>query len=74
MDDEFGGTAPKHRYFDTIYHISGIRHGLRTIGCRPCLFVFYRHTNNRVRRPWMLYLSGQKGRKYEDRSEKNIYH
>ena len=31
MDDEFGGTAPKHRYFDTIYHISGIRHGLRTI-------------------------------------------
>jgi hypothetical protein len=37
MDDEFGGTAPKHRYFDTIYHISGIRHGLRTIGRRPWL-------------------------------------
>lgn len=40
MDDEFGGTAPKHRYFDTIHHISGMRHGLRTIGRRSCLFVF----------------------------------
>ena len=47
MDDEFGGTAPKHRYFDTIYHISGIRHGLRTIGRRPCLFVFYRLAHKR---------------------------
>ena len=47
MDDEFGGTAPKHRYFDTIHHISGIRHGLRTIGRRPCLFVFYRLAHKR---------------------------
>lgn len=73
MDDEFGGTAPKHRYFDTIYHISGIRHGLRTIGRRPCLFVF---TGLPIKgAPSMDVIPVRTERKNnEDRSEKNIYH
>ena len=36
-------------------------------------FCFYRHAHKRVRRPWMLFLSGQKGRKIEDRSEKKLF-
>ena len=43
---------------------------MRTIGRRPCLFVFYRHAHKRVRRPWMLFLSGQKGRKMKTEARK----
>ena len=64
MDDEFGGTAPKHRYFDTIYHISGIRHG----------FLFF--TGLPIKgAPSMDVIPVRTERKNnEDRSEKNIYH